>query len=93
MSKNWSPKLFSVLPIIGLLMYPNFCLSAYKERNNPTACIHRHVSGVYTLGERVQLLIAVLILSFEHTAIYGAGGRDGIGKCLITEKSMYHIGI
>lgn len=92
MSKNWSPKLFSTLPIIGLLTYPNFCLSAYKERNNPTACIHRHVSGVYTLGERAQLLIAVLILSFEHTAIYG-GRRDGIGECLITEKSMYDIGI
>lgn len=44
------------------------------------------------LGERAQLLIAVLILSFEHTAIYG-GRRDGIGECLITEKSMYDIGI
>lgn len=72
MSKNWSPKFFFTLPIIGLLMYPNLCLSDYEERNNPTACMHRRVSGVYTWG-RLQVLITVLILSFGSMPMQGWG--------------------
>lgn len=43
-------------------------------------------------GRWFQVLIAVLILSFERMAMYGRG-EDGIGECLITEKSMYDIWI
>ena len=43
-------------------------------------------------GRGFQVLIAVLILSFKSMAMYGRGG-DGIGECLITEKSMYDIWI
>lgn len=87
MSKNWSPKLFSTLPVIDLLMHPSLYLYAGKETNN-SAWFHRHMSGSLCHGgEGSRYQLPFLYFTWMYSQVSCRLGW--VGDCLITDNSTY----